>query len=107
MPAILIVDLTALLDKSKIGAEAAKSLEKSWAEAQSQPEDKRQEILTQLEAKRDGLRKKLIDRSRPIIAELGKQKGALAVLEKSAVAWSPGEDITAEVMTKLDASGPL
>jgi Skp family chaperone for outer membrane proteins len=107
MTAILTVDLTALLDKSKIGADAAKSLEKAWATAQTEPDEKRRELLAQLEAKRDELRKKLIDRSRPIIAELGRKKGALAVLEKGSVAWTPGEDITAEVMIKLDASGPL
>ena len=107
MDAIFTVDLIALLDKSRIGAEAAKSLEKAWAEAQAQPEAKRQELLAQLQSKRDALRQKLIDRTRPIIAELGKAKGALAVLEKGSVAWSSGGDLTAEVMAKLDASGPL
>lgn len=107
MSSILIIDVTALLDTSKVGAAAAKQLEKAWDDAKRQPEDKKQALLAQLTAKRDGLRKQLIDRARPIVAELAKQKGALAVLERSAVVWSQGEDITATVIAKVDAAGPL
>jgi Skp family chaperone for outer membrane proteins len=107
MDAIFTVDLIALLDKSRIGADAAKALEKAWGEAHAHSDAKRKELLEQLQGKRDALRQKLIDRARPIIAELGKVKGALAVLEKGSVAWTSGGDLTDEVMAKLDASGPL
>jgi Skp family chaperone for outer membrane proteins len=107
MTTILTVDLPAVLDRSRIGADASKALEKSWADAKAQSEDAKRTLLVELEQKRDALREKLLVRIRPIIAELGKQKGAAAVLEKGGVAWANGDDITAAVIAKLDAGGPL
>jgi len=107
MTTILTVDVVGLLDQSKVGADAARSLEKAWNEAKGQPEEKRNELLAQLQAKRDGLRQRLFERAKPIMAEVARQKGAIAVLDKSVVAWSPGEDITALIIAKVDAGGPL
>lgn len=107
MATIGILDTALLLDSSKVGAEAAKSLEKTWTEAKSQPDEKKRELLTQLEQKRANLRQQLMDRARPVIAELAKKKGLTVVLEKGAVVWAAGEDLTAEVIGRVDAQGPL
>ncbi|MCA2981115.1 MAG: OmpH family outer membrane protein [Myxococcaceae bacterium] len=107
MATIGLLDTTALLDTSKVGAEAAKALEKAWADAKAQPEDKKRELLAQLEQRRAALRQQLIDRARPVIAELAKKKALHVVLERGAVVWSTGEDLTAEVIAGVDAGGPL
>lgn len=105
--AIGTIDTSALLDSSKVGAEAAKALEKIWAEAKDQPDEKKRELLNELEQRRTSLRQQLIDRARPVIAELAKKKALSAVLEKAGVAWASGDDLTAEVISKVDALGPL
>lgn len=105
--ALLVLDLSAVLDKSKVGADAAKSLEKRWAEAKALPEAKQRKLLDELEQKRAALRRQVLDRARPAVAELAKKKGAAAVLEKGAVLWTEAEDITAQVIAKVDAGGAL
>jgi len=107
MATIGILDTTLLLDSSTVGADAAKALEKTWTEAKSQPEDKKRELLAELEKKRSNLRQQVIDRAKPVVIELAKQKKLEAVLEKGAVVWSTGEDLTKEVIAKVDALGPL
>lgn len=107
MATIGILDTAQLLDSSKVGAEAAKSLEKTWNDAKSQPDEKKREVLAQLEQRRIALRQALMDRARPIVAELAKKKGLEVVLEKGAVVWSTGEDLTKEVIAKVDSGGPL
>ena len=107
MPPVLIIDLVTLLDRSIAGADATRALERQWKEAAAQPDEKKRELITQLEARRDALRKQLLDRATPIMAELAKKKGAVAVLEKSAVAWTEAEDITTQVSARVDALGPL
>lgn len=107
MAIIGILDTTLLLDSSKVGADAAKALEKTWNEAKSQPEDKKRELLAQLEQKRSNLRQQVIDRARPVVIELAKLKKLEAVLEKGAVVWSTAEDLTKDVIAKVDAQGPL
>ncbi len=107
MSTVLVVDLAAVLDTSKVGADATRQLEKTWKDAKSQPEEKQRQLLAKLEKKRDALRAALLSRVKPIVAELAKKKGALAVLEKGAVLYSQGEDLTAQVIAKLDAGGPL
>lgn len=107
MATFAFLDTPQLLDKSKVGAEAAKALEKTWAEAKAQPEEKKRELLNQLEQKRNALRKQLLDRAAPVIAELAKAKKLDAVLEKGAIVWTSAEDLTAAVIAKIDALGPL
>ncbi len=107
MATIGILDTTLLLDSSKVGADAAKALEKTWNEAKTQPDDKKRELLAQLEQKRSNLRQQVIDRARPVVIELAKQKKLEAVLEKGAVVWSTAEDLTKDVIAKVDAQGPL
>jgi Skp family chaperone for outer membrane proteins len=102
-----ILDTTLLLDASKVGADAAKALETTWNEAKAQPEDKKRELLAQLEQKRANLRQQVIDRAKPVVIELAKQKKLEAVLEKGAVVWSTAEDLTRDVIAKVDAQGPL
>lgn len=104
---IATIDTSALLDTSRVGAEAAKHLEKVWNEAKSQPEDKRRELMNELEGKRASLREQLIDRARPIVDELAKKKGLSIVVERGVVAFSAVEDLTSEVIAKVDALGPL
>ncbi len=107
MATLLVVDLAALLDTSKVGAEAAKGLEKTWNEAKKLPDDQRAELLAKLQGKRDALREALFARARPIVAELAKEKKADAVLDKSAVLWGKADDITKALIKKVDAGGPL
>jgi Skp family chaperone for outer membrane proteins len=107
MATLLVVDLTALLDDSKVGAEAAKALEKTWAESKKLPEEERQKLLEKLQSQRDSLRAALFARARPILAEIAKEKKAEAVLDKSAVLWGGGEDVTKALIKKVDAAGPL
>jgi Skp family chaperone for outer membrane proteins len=107
MATIGILDTAMLLDSSKVGADAAKALEKAWSEAKSQPDDKKRELLAQLEQRRSSLRQQLIDRAKPAIAELAKKKNLEVVLEKGAVVWGTLEDLTKDVIAKVDAGGPL
>ena len=107
MATLLVVDLTALLDTSKVGAEAAKGLEKTWNDAKKLPDEERQALLAKLQAQRDQLREALFARARPIVAELAKEKKADAVLDKSAVLWGKADDITKALIKKVDAGGPL
>lgn len=104
---LLTLDLRALLDTTKVGADAAKALEKAWNDAKPKDDAAKQKLLRELEVKRDGLRGQLLTRAKPVIAELAKKKGAQAVLEKSIVVWTEAEDITAAVIAKVDAGGPL
>ena len=107
MATLLVVDLAALLDTSKVGADAAKGLEKTWAEAKKLPDEKRQELLAELQNKRDALREALFARARPLLAEIAREKKADAVLDKSAVLWGNGDDVTKVLIKKVDAAGPL
>ncbi len=107
MATLLVVDLAALLDTSKVGAEAAKGLEKTWNDAKKLPDEERQELLGKLQSQRDTLREALFARARPLLAEMAKEKKADAVLDKSAVLWGKGDDITKALIKKVDAGGPL
>jgi len=109
MPDLLLIDLPALLDTSKVGQDAAKNLEKAWNDSKKEPEARRKELLTQLQAKRDQLRNALLQRAKPIIAAQAKKKSAKVVLEKGTVAWFDAavEDITQAVIKEVDAGGPL
>ncbi|MFZ5469797.1 MAG: OmpH family outer membrane protein [Myxococcota bacterium] len=104
---LLFIDLAALLDQSKVGAEAAKALEQQWAAGQEKPDDQKRALWEKLQAQRDSLRKRLLERARPHVEKLAKAKKAVAVLEKSVVVWGAGEDITAQVIAQVDAQGPL
>ena len=107
MATLLVVDLAALLDSSKVGAEAAKGLEKTWNAAAKLPEEERQALLAKLQSQRDALREALFARARPLLAEIAKEKKADAVLDKSAVLWGKGDDVTKTLIKKVDAAGPL
>ena len=107
MATLLVVDLAALLDTSKVGAEAAQGLKKTWDEASKLPDEERQELLGKLQNQRDALREALFTRARPLLAELAKEKKADAVLDKSVVLWGKGDDITKALIKKVDAGGPL
>jgi hypothetical protein len=107
MATILVVDLTALLDSSKVGAEAAKGLEKTWKAGAKLPDEEKQKLLIKLQGQRDGLRDALFARARPLLAELAKEKKAELVIDKSAVLWGGTEDVTKVLIKKVDAGGPL
>lgn len=109
MPDILVLDVPSLLDSSKVGAEAAKSLEKVWLEAKGQPEEKLKAVMADLSRRRDALSAALLGRARPLVQEVAKKKGAKLVLEKTAIFWSDGsaEDITKDIIAKVDGMGPL
>ncbi len=107
MATFLVVDLPALLDSSKVGAEAAKGLEKTWKGSQKLPDEERAELLKKLQAQRDGLREALFARARPLLAELAKEKKAEMVFDKAAVLFGDAEDVTRALIKKVDAGGPL
>lgn len=108
MATVLVVDLTALLDTSKVGIEAAKTLEKEWQAAQQSPEAERVELLRKLQARRDVAREALFSRARPLVAAIGKEKKADLVLDRSAVLWAANaEDVTRLLIDRVDAAGPL
>lgn len=107
MATVLVVDLTALLDSSKVGAEAAKGLEKTWKESQKLPENERAELLKKLQAQRDSLREALFARARPLLAEIAKEEKADLVLDRSAVLWGTAKDVTKALIKKVDAGGKL
>jgi Skp family chaperone for outer membrane proteins len=109
MPDILLLDVPTLLDSSKVGSDAAQSLEKLWTEAKSEPEAKQKLVLADLAKRRDALRTALLARAKPVIAELAKKKAAKVVLERGAALWADPavEDITKEVIAKVDSQGPL
>jgi Skp family chaperone for outer membrane proteins len=107
MATFLIVDLTALLDASKVGAEAAKGLEKTWKDSQKLPDAEKAALLAKLQGQRDTLREALFARARPLVAEIAKEKKADLVLDKSAVLFGTAEDVTKLLIKKVDAGGPL
>ena len=109
MPDLLLIDLAALLDTSKVGQDAAKNLEKTWNEAKKEPEARRKELLGQLQQRRDQLRAALLSRAKPLIAAQAKKKSAKVVLEKASAVWADAavEDITQAVIKELDQGGPL
>ncbi len=108
MATVLVVDLTVLLDTSKVGVEATKALEKDWKAGEKLEDNARVELLTKLQARRDGLRTALFNRARPLLADLAKEKKAELVLDRSAVLWAAqSEDVTAELIKRVDAGGPL
>lgn len=107
MATILVVDLTAVLDSSKVGAEAAKGLEKAWKEGAKLPDDEKQKLLVKLQGQRDGLREALFARARPLLAEIAKEKKADLVIDKGAVLWGGSEDVTKALIKKVDAGGSL
>lgn len=107
MTTVLVVDLAALLDTSKVGADAAKGLEKAWKEGQKLPDAEKAELLQKLQGQRDGLREALLARARPLLAELAKDEKADLVLDKGAVLWGTAKDVTKALIKKVDAGGPL
>ena len=107
MATVLVVDLTSLLDTSKVGAEAAKGLEKAWKEGAKLPDEEKQKLLVKLQAQRDSLREALFARARPLLAEIAKEKKADLVLDRSAVLWGTADDVTKALIKKVDAAGPL
>ena len=104
---LLTLDLRSLLDSCKVGLDAAKALEKTWNDSKPADDAAKTKLLRDLEARRDTLRGLLLARAKPVIAELAKKKGATAVLDKNSVIWSDSEDITAQIIAKVDAGGPL
>jgi Skp family chaperone for outer membrane proteins len=109
MADLLLIDLPALLDTSRVGLDAAKALEKTWNDSKKESEPRRKELLAQLQQRRDALRTALLQRAKPIIAAHAKKKSAKVVLEKGTAVWTDPtvEDITASVIKEVDAGGPL
>lgn len=126
----LVVDMQRVLDESQVGKDAAAALEGQMKAAQEEfrklgekakaatgaDKTKAEQATTQFEAKALGdldtrrreLREELVARARPIMAGLAMKEGAKLVLERSAVIiFDSNGDITNEVITKVDAAGPL
>jgi Skp family chaperone for outer membrane proteins len=107
MSAVLVVDLAALLDTSKVGIEATKDLEKQWEAAKKLNDAERPVQFAKIQAKRDALRDALLARAKPLVADLARDKKADLVLDRSAVLWGKTEDVTAVLIAKVDALGAI
>lgn len=104
---LLTIDTAQLLDSSTAGSAAAKVLTDRWEAAASKSAAEKQALLAELQVLRDSLRRQLLERAQPVIAEIAKKKKATAVLDKAAVVFGTLEDITDAVMARVDAQGPL
>lgn len=107
MTVVLVVDLAAVLDTSKVGKEASSALERRWRDAEKKPEAEKQKLLGELQGQRDSLRGALLARAKPVVEALAREKKATLVLERTAVLWGATEDVTAQVISRVDAGGPL
>jgi len=126
----LIVDMQRVLDESQVGKDASVVLEAQMKAAQEEfkkLQDKHksakgdalkaaeaqaiqfeQKSIADLEARRKEMRDELVARARPIMSGLAMSQGAKLVLERTAVIiFDPNGDVTADVIARVDAQGPL
>ena len=126
----VVVDMRALLDDSRVGREAARTLEQRWtdsvAKAQSMREKAKAAPGTQktalmeqvqkfereteqaLEEARNTLRREVLARAQPFEKEAAQARGVTAVLDRaSVVLCEKADDLTDEVIDRIDALGPL
>ena len=119
----LVVDIARILDESTAGRRASEELSKRWELAQREfqqlleraqaGDQEAGERATELEAKvpdeierrRDDLRRQLIERVKPIIAEIAQSKGTTLVLRADqTLAYDPQAEITDQILKELEAS---
>lgn len=126
----IVVDMRALLDDSGVGREASRILETRWNEAAAKARKMHdqaraappatQPVLTEaavkfereteqaLEDSRNGLRRQVLARAQEHIREAATQRNVTTVLDRgSVVLCAREEDVTPEVIAKIDAMGPL
>ena len=102
-PFAVVVDMKAVLDRSRTGAEASRALESAWSKLSSQRDGSER-----LETLRTQLRAALTQRAESAIRELATARGAKLVVERGAVLFAvPELDLTAGVIAAVDAQGPL
>jgi Skp family chaperone for outer membrane proteins len=111
--AVLLVDLTAVLDRSRAGREAAAALEARFHAAREKraslegAEAARFEIdsVRAIEAERARLRDELLARARVQCEHIRSQRGALVVIDRALTlaAASEARDVTDELIAALDA----
>ena len=130
MQEFLVVDMRAILDLSQAGREGAGVLEKQWNEAAAKAQGIREQaktaagpaqkaIMEQLqnlekdttagiEKKREELRAKVLERAQAVMRPIVESRGAKLVLDRGGIIWcSPENDITQDVIAKVDAMGPI
>ena len=119
----LVVDVARILDESTAGRRASEELSKRWELAQREfqqlleraqaGDQEAGERATELEAKvpdeierrRDDLRRQLIERVKPIIAEIAQSKGTTLVLRADqTLAYDPQAEITDQILKELEGS---
>ncbi len=104
---LLTIDTARLLDESQVGVAAANVLARRWSDASAKPEAEREKLLLALQTERDQLRERLLSRARPLIEAHARKRKASAVFERNAVVFSTLDDITAQIISEVDALGSL
>ena len=119
----LVVDIARILDESATGRKASEELSKRWelaqqefqqllerAQAGDQAAGERASELEarvpdEIERRRDDLRRQLIERVKPIIAEIAQTQGTTLVLRADqTLAYDPEAEITDQILAELDGS---
>jgi Skp family chaperone for outer membrane proteins len=114
---VFVVDVAALLDRSREGQRGAAQLQAQFAKAQQALFEAKREApvdeeayaakaLSSLERQRTDLREALLARVRSVVEALRAELGAALVVDKdNVVATSPDIDITEAALARLDATG--
>ena len=97
----LVVDMKAVLDRSRAGRAGAERLAAEWERCKGLPD-----AAARIEELREQLRAPLLARAGEVVRRLAAEQKATAVFERGAVLLCPPErDITEAVLSALDAAG--
>jgi Skp family chaperone for outer membrane proteins len=100
MTEYLVVDMKAVLDRSRAGRAGAERLAAEWERNKGLPDG-----AARIEALREQLRAPLLARAGEVVRRLAAEKKASAVFERGAVLLCPPErDVTEDVLAALDAA---
>jgi Skp family chaperone for outer membrane proteins len=98
MVTILTIDLRAVLDRSETGRDAANRLREKYGQHDGRDG---------LAAQRAAMCQALLRRAHRVLAVIAKRREAVVVDRRSLVLAHRAEDVTAEVIRRVDALGPL
>src|SRR5689334_22047166 len=117
MPGVIVVDMRALLDDSRVGREAARMLEQRWQESMQAAQSMRDKVKAAsgpqkgplqeqlqkfereaeqgLEDARNALRREVLARAQTFVKEAAQARGVTLVLDRgSVVLCEKGDDVT-------------
>lgn len=98
MVTVLLVDFQAVLDRSETGRQASRTL----VEGLREHRDPRR-----LERQRDAMCQALIGRAQRVLEQIVAGRDAIVVDRRAWVTKRPAEDVTEELIRRVDALGPL